>query len=122
MTLQSVEGTHFHARRLVLAAVSEPLAILLNDSFGDCQGGVIALEASSVVIDVLLRCIYEGSADIPLESCAELLCLSHLYALGDLQARLVKTIQENLTSSIALQILTACQTLGLDCLQERCEE
>ena len=72
VTLQSVEGTHFHAHRVVLAAASKPLAVLMNESFGDCQGGVVALTASSVVIDVLLRWIYEGFADIPLESSREI--------------------------------------------------
>ena len=37
------------------------------------------------------------------------------------QAELVKTIQENLTCSIALQILTECPTFGIDCLEEECE-
>ena len=71
VTLESVEGTHFHAHRVVLAAANEPLAVLMNERFGDRQGGVLALTASSVIIDVLLRCIYEGFADIPLESSRE---------------------------------------------------
>ena len=68
VTLQSAEGTQFHAHRVVLAAASEPLAVLMNDSCRDCQSDVIVLTASSTVIDVFLRCTYEGFAVVPLES------------------------------------------------------
>ena len=71
VTLQSAEGTHFRAHRVILAAASKPLAVLMNNSLGDSQAGVVVLTASSIVIDVLLRSIYEGFADIPLESSRE---------------------------------------------------
>ena len=51
MTLQSVEGTNFHAHRLVVAAASEPLAAILRDQFGNMES---CAQLSKRTLDVVM--------------------------------------------------------------------
>lgn len=119
--LESRDGIRLNAHRVVLSAMSKPLAALLGGDFVEGKGEVVQLDCTASTLRYALQYVYGGSVAVQAEQAPELLQFAHLYALQGLEAALGQSVLDHLSPDIALRFLVKCDLLGLDELESRCE-
>ncbi|KFM57143.1 Protein roadkill, partial [Stegodyphus mimosarum] len=116
----SVHGTDFQAHRAILGARSPVFAAMFeHDTVEKIQNRIVIEDFSSEVISLLLRYLYtDETSELTSQTCLALFVAADKYAVPKLKRICSKFLCSNLTTDMALGVLTVANLHEDEALKE----